>query len=148
MSSPAYMRQRTGSSLVHVMACRLFGAKPLPEHTLAYCQLDSWEQISVKFESEFLALLFKEIHLKMSSAKMAAILTRGDELSLRSLVAARWVVTPLASIQGRQCKGHSTYQILHTPIKLGNYPAEPTNNSTKHFLEHINISATQIPIGE
>ena len=34
------------------MACRLFGAKPLPEPMLAYCQLDSWEQISVKFESE------------------------------------------------------------------------------------------------
>ena len=31
------------------MACRLFGAKPLPAPILAYCQLDSWEQISVKF---------------------------------------------------------------------------------------------------
>ena len=36
-----------------VMTCYLFGAKPLPEPMLAYCQLDSWEQISVKFESEF-----------------------------------------------------------------------------------------------
>ena len=35
------------------MACRLFGAKPLPEPVLAYYQLDSWEQISVKLESEF-----------------------------------------------------------------------------------------------
>ena len=30
------------------MAFRLFGAKKLPEPVLAYCQLDSWEQISVK----------------------------------------------------------------------------------------------------
>ena len=45
--------QWTGSTLVQVMACRLFGAKPLPEPMLAYCWLDSWEQISVKFESEF-----------------------------------------------------------------------------------------------
>ena len=55
-SSPpgaAYMRQRTGSSLVQVMSCRLFGAKPLPEPMMAYCQPDSWEQISVKFKSEF-----------------------------------------------------------------------------------------------
>ena len=38
--SAAYMRQRTGSSLVQVvMACRLFGAEPLPEPTLVYCQL-------------------------------------------------------------------------------------------------------------
>ena len=27
-----------------VMACRMFGAKPLPEPMLAYCQLDCWEK--------------------------------------------------------------------------------------------------------
>ena len=51
--SAAYMCQWTRSALVQVMACRLFDAKPLPEPMLAYCQLDSWEQILVKFESEF-----------------------------------------------------------------------------------------------
>ena len=35
------------------MASRLSGAKPLPEPMLAYCQLDSWEYISVvTFELE------------------------------------------------------------------------------------------------
>ena len=55
-SSPptaAYTRQWNGSALVQAMACRLFGAKPLPEPMLVYCHLDSWEQISVKLESEF-----------------------------------------------------------------------------------------------
>ena len=52
-SSAAYMRRWTGLLLVQVMACSLFGSKPLPEPMLAYCQLDSCEQISVKFESEF-----------------------------------------------------------------------------------------------
>ena len=51
--SATYMRKWTVSSLVLVMACRLFGAKPLPEPLLPSCQLDSWEQISVTFESEF-----------------------------------------------------------------------------------------------
>ena len=51
--SAAYIRWWTVSSLVQIMACRLFGTKPLPEPMLTYCQLDSWEQISVKFESEF-----------------------------------------------------------------------------------------------
>ena len=51
--SATYMHQRIGPSFIQVMACRLFGAKPLPEPMLAYWQLDSWEQISVKFESEF-----------------------------------------------------------------------------------------------
>ena len=32
----AFMRHWIGSSLVHVMACRLFGAKPLPEPMMAY----------------------------------------------------------------------------------------------------------------
>ena len=34
------------------MTCRLFGAKPLPEPMLNYCQLDHEEQTSVKFESK------------------------------------------------------------------------------------------------
>ena len=51
--SAAYIRQWTGLSLVQIMACRLLGAKPLHEPLLVYCQLDSWEQISVKFKSEF-----------------------------------------------------------------------------------------------
>ena len=37
------MRQWIGSALDQVMACRLFGAKTLPEPVLAYCQLDPWE---------------------------------------------------------------------------------------------------------
>ena len=52
-SSATYMRQWTRSTLVQVMVCCLFGAKPLPEPMLAYCQLDSWEQTSVKFELIF-----------------------------------------------------------------------------------------------
>ena len=51
--SAPYIRQWTGPALVQVMACRLFGDKLLPEPTLVYCQLDSWEQISVKFDSKF-----------------------------------------------------------------------------------------------
>ena len=62
------MHQWTGSALVQVMACHLFGAKPLPEPMLVYWQLDSWEQISVEFE-------FKKMPLKLSSAKIATILS-------------------------------------------------------------------------
>ena len=43
--SAAYMRHWTGSAFVQVMACRLFGTKPLPEP-----MLDPWEQISVKLK--------------------------------------------------------------------------------------------------
>ena len=35
--SAAYMRQWAEWALVQIMACRLFGAKLLPEPMLAYC---------------------------------------------------------------------------------------------------------------
>ena len=38
--SAAYMRQLTGSALVQLMACRLFGAKPCSKPILCYCLLD------------------------------------------------------------------------------------------------------------
>ena len=69
------MRQWTGSALVQVMACRLFGAEPLPEPVLACCQFDSWEQNSMKFEWEFFNFHCFKMHLQLSSAKMAAILS-------------------------------------------------------------------------
>ena len=36
-------------TLVQIMACRLVDTMPLSEPMLEYCQLDPWEQISVKF---------------------------------------------------------------------------------------------------
>ena len=38
--SAVNMRQRIGSALVQIMACHLFGAKPLCKPVLGYCQLD------------------------------------------------------------------------------------------------------------
>ena len=76
--SAAYMRQWTGSELVQVMDCRLllFSAKLLPEPMLACCQLDSWKQLS-EIWSKLFPFSLKEIHLKLSSAKMVAILSWG-----------------------------------------------------------------------
>ena len=51
--SAAYMSQWSGSTLVQVMVCCLFSAKPLPEPMLSYCQLHPWERTSVKFESKY-----------------------------------------------------------------------------------------------
>ena len=51
--SATYMCRCIGSALGKVMACRLFGAKPLPEPMLIYCKLDLAEQTSVKFGSKY-----------------------------------------------------------------------------------------------
>ena len=52
MQSNAYIRQGTMLPLVQIMACRLFGAKPLSETMLSYCWLDHWVQTLLKRESK------------------------------------------------------------------------------------------------
>ena len=88
--SAAYMRQWTGSALVHIMACRLFGAKPLPEPMLAYCQLDSREQISVKFESEFYHFHSRKCIWNFRLPKCRPFCPGGDEITEQD-----WFGTPL-----------------------------------------------------
>ena len=51
--SDAYMRQYSIPTLLQIMACRLFGAKPLSKPMLPYCQLDSKEHIAVKCYLKF-----------------------------------------------------------------------------------------------
>ena len=48
-----HMRQLTGTTLVQVMACRLFGAKQFSKPILVYSQSDIREDISVKSESKY-----------------------------------------------------------------------------------------------
>ena len=78
------MRQWTGSALVQVIACRLFGTKPLPEPMLAYCQLYSWEQISMKFESEFCNLHWRKCIWNYRLLKWRPFCPGGDELMSRT----------------------------------------------------------------
>ena len=78
-SSPpngAFMRQWTGSALVQVMTCRLFGAKPLPQPILPYCQLDPCEQISMKFKSNY-KIFHSRICTWKCHCEKAAILSKG-----------------------------------------------------------------------
>ena len=73
----AYMRRRTGSALVQITACRLFGAKPSSKPILGDCQLNYWKQTSMKFKYF--------IHGNASGnivCEMAAIYPGGAELTL------------------------------------------------------------------
>ena len=62
------------------MACRLFGAKPLPEPMLAYCSLDFPEQISVKFKSEFYHSHSRKCAWNCRLPKCRPFCPGGDEL--------------------------------------------------------------------
>ena len=79
--SAAHMCQWTGPALVHVMACSLFRAKPLPEPMLAYCQLDAWEQISVKIESQFYHFNSRKCIWHFRLPKWWLFCPGGDELN-------------------------------------------------------------------
>ena len=76
--SAAYMRQCRGSALVQIMACRLYGAEPLSKPMMGYCELDPYEQTSVKFQSKYFC--FTKMHIKISSAKWRTFCQVGDEL--------------------------------------------------------------------
>ena len=55
----------TWSPLVQVMACHLFGDKPLHESMLTCCQMNSYEQTSVKTLIKNQIFSLKEMHFKM-----------------------------------------------------------------------------------
>ena len=71
--SAAYMRQWTGSALAQIMACRLFGAKPLSKPVLGYCQLQKLQWVSIQDSKLFL----HENASENIVCKIAAILSRG-----------------------------------------------------------------------
>ena len=63
----AYMRQHNIPTVLQIMACPLFNTKPLYWPMLVYCQLDPKEHSEILFK--ILKFSFKEMHLKMWSAK-------------------------------------------------------------------------------
>ena len=71
-----YMRQWIGSALLQIMVCRLFGAKPLSEPMLEYCQFDPWQQASMKFQQKFNTFIHVNAYENIV-CEMAAILSRG-----------------------------------------------------------------------
>ena len=87
------------SSLVHVMACCLFGPKLLYETMLVYRLLDPWGQ----FLMEIQQFSFKKMHLKMSSAKFIClglcVLMDTTFLLLRS----RWTMPNTACVHCACC---------------------------------------------
>ena len=80
--SAAHIYQWTGSTLVQIMACHLFGAKLLSKPMLGYCQLGSWEQVSVKFESEFYHFHSRKGIWKFCLPRWQPFCPWGDELKV------------------------------------------------------------------
>ena len=91
--SVEYMLKWIGSALIQIMACRLFGAKPLPETMLAPL-LSIW-LLGTNFSEIWIWILsfsFKKMLLKMLSVNLVAILSRG-----------RWSERTLIVVEFRKC---------------------------------------------
>ena len=84
------MRQWTGSALVQIMACRLFGTKPLPEPLLASCKLhrpgNKFSEILIKIQN----FSVTKKHLKISSAKWRLFCPGVDGTNTNSYPCQMW----------------------------------------------------------
>ena len=73
-----YMHQRIESALVQIMACRLFGAKPLSKPMLSIGPLGTnFSEISIKIQN----FSFMKMHLKISCAKWRPFCPGGQTLT-------------------------------------------------------------------
>ena len=85
------MRQWNGSAVVQVMACRLFGAKPLPEPMLTYFQLNPYEQTTVKFAFKYIFFIVENAFENVV-CEMSDILSRGRWVNKLWLLLLSWLL--------------------------------------------------------
>ena len=81
--SDACIRQWIGSALVQIMACRLFGTKPLSKPMQSYCQLDLRNKLKWNFNQNTKLFIHKNVSENIV-CEMAAILSR------RRWVKSKW----------------------------------------------------------
>ena len=72
------------------MACRLVGTKRLPESMLTYCKLESWEQISVKFELKFFHFHSRKCIWNCRLPKWRPFCPGVDELNKSVVLCGKW----------------------------------------------------------
>ena len=100
-SSAPYVRLWTRSALDKVMACRLLGAKPLPQPTMTFCQLNPEDPTPMKSESKC-KIFIHENESENVVCEMTAIVSRShcvnilfylcpsNSLRLPSMVVSCW----------------------------------------------------------
>ena len=97
--SATYMCQWTGSAVLQIMTCHLFGAKPLSKQMLGYCNWTLRDKIQWNFNLNK-KIFSDEKAFEYTICKMAAILSRGDELRSYSVIG---MLLPLIIIIMQNC---------------------------------------------
>ena len=163
------MRQGIGSPLVQIMACRLFGAEPLSKPNAGLLSIGhlgtNFKEILTKIQN----FSFTKIHLKISSAKKAAILSRWRWVNVRVDQSLNWKHTlyialranywlPVVNVMEKICRFITKlYRILHrftlvwprwrwgldcprlSKFKLGLIDYHGTRNNPRGAVEYLTI---------
>ena len=135
------MRQGVGSALFQIMACRLFGPKPLSQPMLDLCQLDRGNKLQWNL-NENSKLFIHENAFENSICEMAAILSRGRWVNQHQSHTKQHVYMPLqllgVNILLYSISQHTgiilTWLDQNTPLKL---IWKKTTQKTKHLSMHV-----------
>ena len=76
--SAAYIRQWIGSEMVQIMACRLFGTKPLSKPMLSCCWLGPWAPTSMKFQSKYKTFHSRKKNIKKCRLRNGGYFVQGE----------------------------------------------------------------------
>ena len=116
----AYMRKQIRQSLLQIMACRLFGDKPLSEPILAYCSVDPGNKLHyiwIKIHWFY----FKKMHLKMFSANWWLFCSGFCTFKVAHIISV--FNTMMKSHEKTFCVSWASVQIIHwRPISLTIFP--------------------------
>ena len=112
---------RVTHTCVGILWHNLFGGKPLSESMLEYCQLDPWEQMSVKFIRN-LNISFQENDFEnvIAKSRPCCLGINVLKISLWSNQVSHLVITALAPYNPRPTGDtmviKSMYIFIHTPL--------------------------------
>ena len=123
------MRQWIRLALVQIMACNIFGTKPLSIPMLRYCH-------SVKFLVKIRNFSFTKMHLKISSAKWQPFCSRRDEL--------REIVMPQDGNNGMLQSSNMSPDIspgfTNNAIYRADLGLRPANERQHYFVAGISLT--------
>ena len=117
------------------MACHLFDAKPLHEPMLAYCQLNSWEHTSVKFESEFYHFHSRQCNWKCHLPKWWPFFPRGI-----------WVEQPWSIWANKSHKSWIKWKWILLNTQKHNLDIQSISRWNNTWAYSMGYTATAVPL--
>ena len=125
--SDTYICQHDIPTLLQIMACRLFGAKPLSEPMPPYCRLNHKKYISVKSSLKF---SFRKFRFEMAPAKWRPLCLGLNVLNNKGV--ASWYLGPHFTGFLRY-RAYTTYLSLILTWRVISNNSMGSRNIMKHF---------------